>query len=54
MSTLKADIIQSTGGTASAFTKQEGVKARINYNDHTPATRENFNVSSINDEALTI
>lgn len=51
MSTLKVDNLQNTGGSATTFTKQEGVKARINYNDHTPTTRENFNVSSINDEA---
>ena len=51
MSTLKVDTLQSTGGAATTFTKQEGVKARLNYNDHTPATRESFNVSSINDEA---
>ena len=51
MSTLKANTIQSTSGGACAFTKQEGVKARLNYNDHTPATRESFNVSSISDEA---
>ncbi len=52
MSTLKVDTLQSTGGGATTFTKQEGVKARLNYNDHTgPATRESFNVASISDEA---
>ena len=51
MSTLKVDTLQSTGSAATTFTKQEGVKARLNYNDHTPATRESFNVSSISDEA---
>ena len=51
MSTLKADTLQSTGGGVTTFTKQEGVKARLNYNDNTPATRESFNVASISDEA---
>ena len=50
MSTLKVDTLQSTGGGASAFTKQEGVKARLNYNGAVgPATRESFNVSSVTD-----
>ena len=51
MSSLKADKLQSTGGGVTTFTKQEGVKARLNYNDNTPATRESFNVASISDEA---
>ena len=51
MSTLKGDTLQSTGGGVTTFTKQEGVKARLNYNDNTPATRESFNVASISDEA---
>ena len=34
MSTLKADTLQSTGGGVTTFTKQEGVKARLNYNDN--------------------
>ena len=45
-------IVNKAGNNPVAFTKQEGVKARLNYNDHTgPAIRESFNVSSINDEA---
>jgi len=52
MSTLKVDTLQSTGGAATTFTKQEGVKARINYNDNSASIRESFNVSSINDEAV--
>ncbi len=44
-------IVNKAGNNPVAFTKQEGVKARLNYNDNTPAIRESFNVSSINDEA---
>ena len=51
-SQLNVDTIANKAGSGTvAFTKQEGVKARLNYNDHTPAIRESFNVSSINDEA---
>ena len=51
-SVLNVDTIANKAGTNPvAFTKQEGVKCRLNYNDNTPAIREAFNVSSINDEA---
>ena len=36
MSTLKANTISSISGTHCDFTNQEGVKARMNYNDNTP------------------
>ena len=44
-------IVNKAGNNPVAFTKQEGVKARLNYNDNTPAIIESFNVSSVNDEA---
>ena len=51
-SQLNVDTIANKAGSGTvAFTKQEGVKARVNYNDNTPAIRESFNVSSVNDEA---
>ena len=51
-SQLNVDTIANKAGSGTvAFTKQEGVKARLNYNDNTPATRESFNVASISDEA---
>ena len=51
-SQLNVDTIANKAGSGTvAFTKQEGVKARVNYNDNTPAIIESFNVSSVNDEA---
>ena len=51
MSTLKANTISAISGTHCDFTNQEGVKARMNYNDHTPTSRENFNISTVTDVA---
>ena len=51
MSTLRTNTISSISGTHCDFTNQEGVKARMNYNDNTPAVRETFNVSSVTDVA---
>ena len=49
-SQLNVDTIANKAGSGTvAFTKQEGVKARLNFNGHTPATRESFNVSSVTD-----
>ena len=49
-SQLNVDTIANKAGSGTvAFTKQEGVKARLNFNGNTPATRESFNVSSVTD-----
>jgi len=51
-SQLNVDTIANKAGSGTvAFTKQEGVKARLNYNDNSASIRETFNVSSISDEA---
>ena len=51
MSSLIVNTLSSRDASHTAFTNQEGVKARMNYNDNTPASRENFNVSSVTDVA---
>ena len=49
-SQLNVDTIANKAGSGTvAFTKQEGVKARVNYNDNTPAIIESFNTSSAAD-----
>tara|TARA_Y100001937_G_scaffold39912_1_gene56638 strand:+ start:140 stop:532 length:393 start_codon:yes stop_codon:yes gene_type:complete len=51
-SQLNVDTIANKAGSGTvAFTKQEGVKARLNYNDNSANILGSFNVSSINDEA---
>jgi hypothetical protein len=51
MSTLKADTIQSTSGGAATLTKQHAAKAWVNFDGTgTIATRDSFNVSSLNDD----
>ena len=51
-SQLNVDTIANKAGSGTvAFTKQEGVKARLNYNHNSTNLLGSFNVSSINDEA---
>lgn len=50
MSTLRADIIQSTGGGAATLTKQEAAKMRCRWDtDSSTSITGSFNVSSLTD-----
>jgi len=49
MSTLKVDTLQSTGGGATTFTKQQAIKTWVNYDAADQATRGSFGQSSLAD-----
>lgn len=49
MSTLHTNTVETSSGGAVTLTKQSAAKSFINFNAATPAIRESFNVSSLDD-----
>ena len=47
-------IVNKAGNNPVAFTKQEGVKARLNYNDNTPAIITDFSKNILARDSLAL